>query len=159
MAADPITVTVDPSRAIAKIERIPERVRSALRGTIVDLTQSLAELVRTKLSGGVLKVRSGRLLASITSTLVENTTSIVGKVETRGVPYAAIHEYGGTIHHPGSSKFQAWEGPDGWVRTHFTRPHDIVMPMRSYMRSSLEEMRSEIVARLTAAAHSGARAA
>ena len=78
-------------------------------------------------------------------------------VSTSGVPYAAIHEFGGTIQHPGSSKFQSWMGPNGRVSTHFTKAHAIPMPERSYMRSSLADMRDDIVSRLTAAANAGVK--
>lgn len=154
-----ITVEVDPTRAFLKLDRIPNDIRTALRGTIVDLTRSLTALIRAKLSGGVLNVRSGKLLNSIQSQLIENTATVYGRVFTQGVPYAAIHEFGGVIHHPGSSKFQSWQGPAGWVYTNFTRPHDIPMPKRSYMNSSLDEMRAEIISRLTTAAKSAAKAA
>jgi phage gpG-like protein len=154
-----ISVELDASRAALKLTRIDEQTRTALRGAIVSLTQSLATMVRAKLSGGVLNVRSGRLLASIQSQLIENTTSIYGRVSSNGVPYAAIHEFGGVIKHPGSSKFQAWMGPGGMVYTHFTRPHDIPMPERSYLRSSLAEMQAEIVERMTTAVRGAARAA
>jgi phage gpG-like protein len=154
-----ISVEVDTSRAQLKLGRIDQQTRTALRGEIVKLTQALATLVRAKLSGGVLNKRTGRLYNSIQSMLIENTTSIYGRVSTQGVPYAAIHEFGGIIKHPGSSKFQAWQGPGGWVYTHMTRPHDIPIPQRSYMQSSLNDMRDEIVERMTAAVRAGAKAA
>lgn len=154
-----ISIEVDTSRATLKLGRLNQQTRTALRGVIVQLTQALANLVRGKLSGGVLNRRSGRLYNSIQSQLIENTTSIYGRVSTHGVPYAAIHEFGGVIKHPGSSKFQAWQGPGGWVYTHMTRPHDIPIPQRSYMRSSLSEMQAEVVERMTAAVRGAARAA
>lgn len=154
-----ITVQVDPTRAFLKVERIDASTRKLLRGTIIAMTKALATQVRVNLSGAVLNQRSGRLYSSIKSELVENPTTIYGVVGSYGVPYARIHEYGGVIKHPGSSKFQAWQGSGGWVYTHFTRPHDIPMPERSYLRSALAGMQEEIVARMTQAVHSGARAA
>jgi phage gpG-like protein len=154
-----IEIQVDPSRAIAKLERLTPAIRSALRGTIVTLTQALAATVRAKLSGGVLQMRTGALFRSIKSEMVENTATIYGRVYSDGVRYAAIHEFGGTIQHPGSSKFQAWQGAEGWIYTHFTRPHAIPIPERSYLRSSLAEMRDDIVDRLTEAVRSAAREA
>ena len=158
-----LEITVDASRINARLDRMPTALRSALRGTVVSLTQALAGLVRAKLSGGVLNVRSGNLLASINSQMVENTSTVYGRVfvdpSSPAAKYARIHEFGGVIKHPGSSKFQAWQSGDGWVYTHFTRPHDIPMPERSYLRSSLAEMREEIVTRLSEAARSAGREA
>jgi phage gpG-like protein len=154
-----ISVEVDASRAQLKLARIDQQTRTALRGEIVRLTQALATLVRAKLSGGVLNKRTGRLYNSVQSMLIENTTSIYGRVSTQGVPYAAIHEFGGIIQHPGSSKFQAWQNAGAWVYTHMTRAHDITMPERSYMRSSLADMQAEIVERMTVAVRGAAMAA
>jgi phage gpG-like protein len=154
-----ISVEVDTSHAQLKLARIDQQTRTALRGEIVKLTQALAILVRGKLSGGVLNKRTGRLYNSIQSQLIENTTAIYGRVSTSGVPYAAIHEFGGVIKHPGSSKFQAWQSPGGWVYARMTRPHDIPSPERSYMRSSLADMRDEIVERMSSAVRDGAKAA
>jgi phage gpG-like protein len=158
-----ISATVDASRVEAKFQRVDTQTRALLRGTIIALTKELAALVRAKLSGQVLNIRTGELLRSIKPELVENPTSIFGIVfsdpSSPAAKYASIHEYGGVIDHPGSSKFQAWQGANGWVYTHFTRPHKIPMPERSYMRSSLADMQAEIISRMTAAVQSGARAA
>jgi phage gpG-like protein len=70
-------------------------------------------------------------------------------VEAGGLPYNVIHQLGGTIRHPGSSKLQAWISVEtsprgglksekgrrsGLVVTHGTRPHDIPIPARRYMK-------------------------
>lgn len=141
--------------ATVRLKAIPEEHRRRLRAVIVKDGKELASLVRGKLSGSVLKVRSGRLLRSIRNEMVENTSTIYGRVYSKGVPYAAIHEYGGqtkphdirpktaqalhfmvqgqsvfaaVVHHPGSK-----------------------IPQRSYMRSSLAEMRHRIIADITKA--------
>lgn len=46
-----------------------------------------------------LKVRTGRLLNTWgeTKEVVETSTSVVGTMSSAGVPYARIHEFGGTI--------------------------------------------------------------
>ena len=154
-----ITIKVEGlDRVVQHFDALPERFRAQLRPAIIELTRELTSRVRQKLSGGVLNIRSGKLLASIQSELIEEPTRIFGQVSSVGVIYAAIHEYGGIIKHPGSSKFQSWVGSDGKrVFTHFTKPHDIPIPERSYMRSSLAEMEAQIVARLTAASMPAAR--
>lgn len=151
-----ITVKVDAQQVIVRFDRMPVALRTALRGETISLTKQLAARVRANLSGQVLNKRSGALYNSIRSELVENPLTLYGRVYVDpGSPaakYAAIHEYGGVINHPGSNKFQAWQTAAGWVYTHRTRPHKIPMPERSYMRSALEEMRDTIIARLSAAA-------
>jgi phage gpG-like protein len=65
-----------------------------------------------------------------------------------GIPYAKIHEFGGTIHHPGGTAY--FIGQDGMAtfvsnasaladRLPRTKPHSIPIPERSYMRSAFEE--------------------
>jgi len=135
-------------------------VKTAIRGEVTSLTQELAARVRENLTGRVLNRRSGALLNSIRSERVEDTLTLYGRVYSDGsVKYARIHEYGGTIDHPGSDKFQAWQNGGAWVYTHRTRPHKIPIPQRSYMRSALDEMKDAIVARLTAAGKRAVREA
>ena len=52
---------------------------------------------------------------------------------TRFLPYVDIHNDGGTIDHPGSDKFQAFQIGGKWVFTHGTRPHEIPMPQREFI--------------------------
>lgn len=54
-------------------------------------------------------------------------------IDTARVPYAAIHNFGGVIQHPGSSKFQAFEYGGGMVYTWFTKAHAIPIPQRQFM--------------------------
>lgn len=125
-----------------------EATRAGLRPAVVSLTQRLASLVRAKLSGGVLQRRSGRLLGSIRSELVETTDSIGGRVSTSGVPYARIHEYGGqTSPHVimarnSSSLAFVWQGQMRFFKK-VNHPGSKI-PARPYMSTSLEEMREEI---------------
>jgi phage gpG-like protein len=50
-----------------------------------------------------------------------------------GLPYALIHNFGGTIEHPGSDKLQAFEIDGHLVVTHHTEPHTIEIPARRFM--------------------------
>lgn len=89
-------------------------------------------------------VLTGRLRRSIYKES-DATTSEVG---SRGVPYAGIHQFGGTIKHPGSSKRQAFRVGEEWVVTNYTRPHDIRIPARPYLvfqDSDIEEYKSMLV--------------
>lgn len=66
---------------------------------------------------------------------VERTPTSIHIVWGGGLPYAHIHNSGGSIPHPGSSKKQAFIGSrDGkLVVTDYTRPHAIPMPQRKFV--------------------------
>lgn len=119
-----------------------------------------AVVVGEKLSGGVLNARTGTLRDSIHTEISDSSAGVMATVGTN-VVYARIHEYGGIIHHPGGTAF--YLGGDGMA--HFvsndammftgslprTKPHDIPMPERSYLRSTLAERADEIRLALAAA--------
>lgn len=97
----------------------------------------------------VLRMVSGRLFQSFNPSNTENI-SIINKsgdeiTLTYGskVPYAAIHEYGGTINHPGSSKFQVFTIGNKTIRTNFTEAHSITIPKRPYLAPAVKEMQSK----------------
>ena len=167
-------VTIDDTRAIAKIDAMPPKVQAAVAREARSLRGDLESLVKQKLSGGVLNVVSGKLRRSIFGKEVENSsTRIVEAVYSDGsVKYAAIHEFGGTIKHPGGTAYIVTKDMamgaifiKNSTAANFktppprTKPHDIVMPERSFMRSSLAEMKPTIIDRLTAAAKQGAAGA
>lgn len=60
------------------------------------------------------------------------------------VPYAAIHEYGGTINHPGGTPYRVIDGRVVFVRKgtgkrlRKTAPHEIKIPARPYLRPGYE---------------------
>lgn len=112
-----------------------------------------------KLSGQVLNRRSGLLQASLFSEVVDDGDGIMGKVGT-DTPYAAIHEFGGIIKHPGGTAYLLNAGglaqfvsnsSDLAANLPRTKPHDIPMPERSYLRSTLAERQAEIRDAMTAA--------
>ena len=73
--------------------------------------------------------KSGKLVEQIGS----HHGADFAEVYVSDVPYAAIQNFGGTIHHPGSTKFQAFQIGDKWVYTHGTQPHEIDIPARPFM--------------------------
>jgi len=73
--------------------------------------------------------KSGKLVEQIGS----HHGADFAEVYVSDVPYAAIQNFGGTIHHPGSTKFQAFQIGDKWVYTHGTPPHEIDIPARPFM--------------------------
>ena len=90
------------------------------------------DIQENKLSGQVLNARSGRLRDSIAASLTINGNRVSAGVGS-DIPYAAIHEYGGTI-----------------LRARL-KPYSIVEPERSYLRSTLNEQSDDMAAELTKA--------
>lgn len=96
---------------------------------------------------------TGRLFRSIMSDASRLATAMTARVFSSGdVKYAGIHEYGGkTPPHiiVASAKlalhFQ-WKGKDSFFK--LVHHPGSVMPERSYLRSSLDDMRETIIAGL-----------
>jgi phage gpG-like protein len=154
-----LTLVVDGADALrARLDAYPAALASDLAAKAQELASALADKVKyQKLAGEVLASRSGALAASIMAEVSgdgEDVTATVGSF--RDVKYAAIQEYGGkTGAHeilPGKASVLAFVA-DGAM--HFARriehPGSLI-PERSYLRSSLEEMSAEIVAALAATA-------
>lgn len=148
---------------IAHFRAMPDRLRDALRRAIADdLIKLQRHIVTQKLSGQVLKRRTGTLAASVTpGPIMEEANAIIGTIGPN-TPYARLLEYGGTVKHPGGTAYLV--DKDG---THFisndtasrlgvnlprTRAHDIPVAAHSYMRSGLADMRQTILDDLQQAA-------
>lgn len=139
------TEIIGIERTVLTLSGLPQRIRAKLAIVIGEQTGLLFESVRANILAKF-KQRTGRLLGSINQTMQTGADAIVGRVFSQGVPYARIHEQGGIVPHPGSNKFQAFMGREGrMVFTHFTRPHPIPIPERSYARAALTERRLAIV--------------
>ena len=161
-------------KAAAALEGLPDLVVQALRKKVMAQTINLQNYIQSqKLRGQVLHQRSGALSRSINQVVDVAGLVVNGRVFSSGdVKYAAIHEYGGVIHHPGGTPYipSANGGLAMFVSKKFaagmkgaelplTKPHDITMPARSFMRSSLAENKSKIIAGLQEAAIDAARKA
>lgn len=138
--------------ATVRLRSIPEDMRRRLRVAIVRDGKELARRVRGKLSGTVLKVRSGRLLNSIKSEMVENANTIYGRIYSTGVPYAAIHEHGGqtrphVIVPRNAMALHFIVGGQSVFAMRVNHPGSKI-PKRSYMAASFAEMREELVRNL-----------
>lgn len=137
----------------ARFSELTPRLRAALLKKVYGLTIRLATKVRRKLSGEVLNVRSGNLRASIHEDLRNLADAVTGRVYSSGdVKYGAVHEYGGTIpaHDVVPVKAKALRfmlnGKEVFARR--VRIPDVKMPERSFMRSSLSEMKPQIIGEL-----------
>lgn len=139
-----ISATVDTSQLEIKAQRIgatastfrPEMKRTMSRVAII-----LQRRVKQKLSGDVLNVRTNNLRSSIMQRVEENDAEISAVVDTK-VKYARVHEYGfkGSVFVP--SFMRRTQSGSCVVRAH---KRTMNMPQRSFLRSSLIELKDEIV--------------
>ena len=157
-----ITFEVDDTKAIARLNAMPEGVRKALAKKVTALSLALEAKVKAKLSGEMVNVVTGRLRRSIHSTTNQTATSVVGKVASSGdVPYARIIEQGGktAAHDIFPVKAKALHfmkgGADVFAKV-VHHPGSTFKP-RPYMRDSLKEMTPEIEAGLREAVAEGLR--
>jgi len=112
----------------------PAMVRGVAKGSFrVEAT------TKGKLSGEVLKVRTGRLRNSVTATAPVVMGDVVeGRVGTN-VIYARIHELGGEIV-PKNGPYLVFQVSGRWVRT-----KHVTMPKRPFLQPSLDQNRAQIV--------------
>lgn len=143
---------------VAHFDAMPAKVHAALLAKTQSLSIALARYIQEqKLSGQVLKVRSGNLRRSIAFMTTDSGETITGKAYSSGdVKYAAIHEFGGkTGAHdilPKKAKALAFMVGGKQIFAAIVHHPGSVMPERSFMRSSLADMRDEIIDGLRQAA-------
>lgn len=91
-----------------------------------------------------LKVRSGSLLNSIQKHVTQQDGTVTGKIGPENIPYAAIHEEGGTIPsrrvEPRHTKALRWMGTNGgfWFSKGHTIP-SFNIKARPYLAPAWEE--------------------
>lgn len=127
-----------------KVLRVLSDAGPAVRRRLLDemnrQTIRLQNIVVQKLSGPVLKNRTGLLRESINQRVTESANELRGSVGTN-VKYGAVHELGGTFTIP--AHIAHWKnGPargqarvDSWE----VRAHEATFPQRSFLRSTLTE--------------------
>jgi len=147
---------------IQRFAAMPQRIQQALLKKVTTLALKLENKVKgDKLSGQVLNVRSGNLRRSIQNLVTQTNSSTIGQVYSSGdVKYAAIHEFGGTIQIPEiTARGRALASTMAGKQVFFKKvaAHTITMPQRSFMRSSLSDMKTEIVNGLRQAVREGAQ--
>ncbi len=152
-----VNVTITGGKQLlSRVKGLPEAINEALRLKVKMLALKLEALVKTgKLNGQVLNRITGALARSIHHEVMDKGAVVIGRIFSSGdVKYAGIHEYGGTINHPGGTAyilspkkaqlmmFVSNKNATGDMPR--TKPHPIKMPERSFMRSSLTQMSEEI---------------
>jgi len=140
-----------------RLEGLPAALAAALSAKASELASALADRVKTdKLAGGVLAAQSGALQASIVAEVSVDGDGVVASIGSSGdVKYAAIQEYGGrTAAHeilPIKAQALAFMAGGGMRFARKVEHPGSLIPGRSYLRSSLEEMRDDISAALSGA--------
>lgn len=137
----------------AKFSGAETNVREALRVAIQAAVIDMEAAVKEKLSGPVLRNRTGRLRNSVTSRVTEGGSQITGIVGAN-TPYAAAHEYGTrqtvVVREHLREITQAFGRPLKFPVAVTVRSHDMDMnlPPRSFLRSTLAEKAPGIVRQL-----------
>ncbi len=152
-----LSLSIDGAEALqARLDAFPAALAADLAAKAQALGEALADKVRNeKLSGQVLNARSGALRDSIEAQVSTDGDEVSASVGSYGdVKYAAIQEYGGKT---GAHEILPVKGAvlaflvGGALRFAAKVEHPgSVIPERSYLRSSLDEMSAEIVAALAA---------
>lgn len=161
MGVPMFVVTIEGDKnVIAKFQRLTPTLAAAIYKEIQSLTLRLQrKVVQDHLSGPTgpnsLSRQSGALARSVFKRVEQTSTGVTGWVGySADVPYAAIHEFGGIIHHPGGTPYfldkntgQAVfvsKSSPGADKLPVTKPHDIPIPERAPLRTAFNEMYPEI---------------
>lgn len=147
-----------------KIQRFPI-IMQAYIGTYMKKTTFNFDTMKTEegfrnpnTGEGTLRIFKGNLFRSFS----RNNDNNIFKVQQSGdnfeveygskVPYALIHEYGGTINHPGGQPYKIiGNGKAVFVKKtdpeakdlKKTKPHSITMPARPYFNPAVKKFESE----------------
>jgi len=131
-----------------EVEFDAQAVQDALLGQADALRGALEARIQQKLSGELLQVRSGALAASIISSIENDGSDTSVSISSAGVPYAAIQEFGGktAAHDIVAVKAKALAFSMGGDQIFAKSVHHrgSTIPARSYLGSSLAEMRDDI---------------
>lgn len=145
---------------IARFAAMGEKAQQSLSRAVMQLGLELDRRVKQKLSGEVLKVRTGVLRSSTNLSVSQTPTSVLA-TEGTNVRYARVHEFGfqGTVSVRAHLRHvvQVFGRPIAAtqnVRAHTRRMN---LPERSFLRSALREMEPQIRTGMEAAVREGLR--
>lgn len=135
---------------VAYLQAAPARARAGVARGIMRLGLELQKRMQDKVSGDVLRVKSGALRSSLDLRVEEGVSSVSAIVGRGAVEYAGYHEYGvphsWTIR-PKSAQVLAFEWHGQQVfRRQVTHP---ALPERSFARAALKEIESQVAPVLT----------
>ena len=134
-------------KVAAKMQR-PRELTAAISVSFLAITDDNFDMqgrpAWAGLSAAYLKVRKQGKILSQSGQLRDSIQTFHSDTEaglSSNLPYSAIHQFGGTIKHPGGTRYQvigsgmavfvsnAFSGPTTGV----TKAHDILMPARPYL--------------------------
>lgn len=139
-------VMIGDDRVMQRLNQLsPKTVLEVERSIGVLLVKLQSKVKDEKLSGQILKNKTGTLRRSVNRNIVKTGKSIIGSVGTN-IVYGRVHELGGTITVREHLRMmvkafgRAVKNP----RQITVKSHQATYPERSFLRSSLREMESEI---------------
>jgi phage gpG-like protein len=154
-------VIVGAEAVIHRLEEVPPRVLGLVRQAVMAETINLVREAKQKVSGPVLKTKTGTLRRGVNAAFEDTDTSIVGSagIGKAVAKYPAVHEYGGTftIREHTRRMTMAWGRAVANPRQISVRAHTATYPERSYLRSSLRENEARIKAAIDAAVSRGVK--
>lgn len=145
---------VGEREVVARLQQIPGAMHEMLHRRVWELTLRLKARVQRKLSGEVLNVVTGALRRSIQANIEDSGASVTGLVYSTGdVKYARIHEFGGktrahVIEPKKAAALMFAIGGSTIFARRVNHPGSKI-PERSFLRSSMGDMREEIIRVLT----------
>jgi phage gpG-like protein len=143
-----ITTTVDASALKARLNGTAEKAFALVKRAVTIQTGMLAEYIkRNKLSGQVLKARTGHLKDSVFPSVESSGSQITGMVYVDNTAfYGKVHEYGAHIPErvPVHAKALRWYV--GGSPVFAMRARAFALPPRPFMRPSLDERSPAITA-------------
>lgn len=143
-----------------RLQAIAPAVRTSLDRAIALVALRLTRNVKAdKLSGQVLKNRTGRLRRSVNYRIDGAGTDTVSAIVGTNVEYARTHELGGTktVKEHLRMQVMAWGRPMAEPKRVTVKQHEAKFPERSFLRSALREMTPQIRAEIGRAIAEGVR--
>ena len=146
---------------ITHLGEVHPRTHGFVRQAVMKETMHLVREEKQKVSGPVLKTKTGTLRRGINAAFEDTDTSIVGSagIGKAEAKYPAVHEYGGTVTVREHTRrmTMAWGRAVANPRQISVRAHTATYPERSYLRSSLRENEPRIKANIAAAVAQGVK--
>lgn len=161
-----IQITVRGSDELqAKYRRISGSIVSLLAQVMQSEMTQLADYVRaTKLSGDPLHRRTGALSRAVTGQAQVQGSFVVGKIGTSGIPYAYVHEVGGTFQIPAHTRRVGYGAKEERIRLltkqgkvraavksmsrGMVKAHTATYPQRAFLHPSMTENKDKILSAL-----------
>jgi phage gpG-like protein len=154
-------MVIGQEEVIVHLEEVHPRVDSLVRQAVRAETLNLVREAKEKVSGPVLKTKTGTLRRGINAEFEETDTSIIGSagIGKAEAKYPAVHEFGGTVTVREHTRrmTMAWGRAVKTPRQISVRAHTATYPERSFLRSTLRENEARIKAAIAAAVTQGVK--